>query len=163
MNVDFFACYFFEIVDFFACFLGKSGTSSCTFWAKVDYFWQKMSKIVDYFGHFGTMGEGMLSHPSHPPWLWAWGEQVMASYCLQKRHLPIVKSTLFPPCVFLWESLTPNRQAGTTVKRMALVINSDIIVVWNYDFTSEINKKHFCNSCHKIQELYNILEKKRYC
>ena len=55
-------------VNFLACSLGDSGLFCVLFWEKVDFlecflgevdfFWQTMSKIVDHFGQFGTLGVG---------------------------------------------------------------------------------------------------------
>ena len=53
--VDFFG-FFLEKVDFFACFLGENGLFSVFFFGKSGHFLAEMSKIVDHFGHFGTMG-----------------------------------------------------------------------------------------------------------
>ena len=47
------------------------------------------------------------------------------------------------------------------MRKMALVINYVIIAVWNYDFTTEINKKTpFVTVVIKYKKTYNILKKK---
>ena len=58
-----------EKVDFFACFWGESGPFCLDFRVKVDFFggkWTILVKIVDYFGHFWTMG-GAFAPLAPPP------------------------------------------------------------------------------------------------
>ena len=47
------ASFFFGKVDSFACLLRENEI----------FFGKKMSKIVDHFGHFGTMEGGVRKHP----------------------------------------------------------------------------------------------------
>ena len=61
----------------------------CTFWETVDYFWHNMFKIVDYFGHFGTMGEGPVKLVTY----------IYATFCFtcchNHLHICIIYKVLF--------------------------------------------------------------------